>query len=222
MELKFTVKIKEEQGIFITNSTMSEEYPSKSQNFLMSKEQILSLAENLTYEEKLKLVFALIPIGDFHNYKYREEVVRMALGLPPKKDKTLTGEDLPGLSLKSVKKKKSTIKNPKSPEFEKYVIKPSQNLGTWGRIVADTGYDRKDTISDIWGDDHVILRVKTYYDDNFERLYQHKKNMKLLKEKGYDSESFTIQDLIDFGVKYETLYVDSDEVIVKFPLNSTT
>jgi hypothetical protein len=46
--------------------------------------------------------------------------------------------------------------------------------------------------------------------------------MKLLKEKGYDSESFTIQDLIDFGVKYETLYVDSDEVIVKFPLNSTT
>jgi hypothetical protein len=201
---------------------MSEESEPKSQNFLMTREQILSLAENLTYEEKLKLVFALIPIGDFHNYKYREEVARMALGLPPKKDKTVTGEDLPGLSLKSVKKKKSSTKNPKSPDFQKYVITPSQNLGTWGRIVSDTGYDRKNTVSDIWGDDHVILRLKTYYDDNFERLYQHKKNMKLLKQKGYDSESFTIQDLIDFGVKYETLFVDLYEVIVKFPLTSTT
>jgi hypothetical protein len=124
--------------------------------------------------------------------------------------------------LKSTKGKKSNKKDPKSLEFQKYVITPSQNLGTWGRIIADTGHDRKDTVSDIWGDDHVILRVKIYYDDNFERLYQHKKELKRLEKGGNDSKGFTIQDLINFDVKYETLYVDPDEVIVKFPLSSDT
>ena len=134
----------------------------------------------------------------------------------------MTGEDLPGLSLKSRKKNKSAVKDPKSPKFQKYVITPSQSLGVWGRIEKDTGYDRKDTISDIWGEDHVILRVKSYYDDNFEKLYQDKKKLKSSKTGGNDSEPFTIQDLINYGVKYETLYVDKDEVIINFPLKSQT
>jgi hypothetical protein len=192
------------------------------QIFQMTKTQVLELAKNLSYEDKLKLVFALIPSGDFHNYRYREEVARYALGLDPKDNKKVTGEDLPGLSLKSVTKTKSAVKDPKSRKFQKYEIKPNQSLGMWGRIVADTGYDRKDTISDIWGDDHVILRIKSYYDDNFEKLYQYKKQQKLTDKGGNDAKSFSIQDLIDFGVKYETLYVDPDEVIVKFPLNSHT
>jgi hypothetical protein len=201
---------------------MESEQNDKKQIFQMTKTQVLELAKSLSYEDKLKLVFTLIPPSDFHNYRYREEVARYALGLPPKDHKTVTGEDLPGLSLKSVTKTKSAVKNPKSPKFQKYVITPTQSLGMWGRIVADTGYDRKDTVSDIWGDDHVILRIKSYYDDNFEKLYQHKKRQKLSKKGGNDAESFSIQDLIDFGVKYETLYVDKDEVIVNFPLNSQT
>jgi hypothetical protein len=49
---------------------MSEENINAGQNFIVTKEQILSLAKNLTYDEKLKLVFSLIPWNDFHNYKY--------------------------------------------------------------------------------------------------------------------------------------------------------
>ena len=201
---------------------MESEQNDKKQIFHMTKTQVLELAKSLSYEEKLRLVFALIPQGDFYNSRYREEVARFALGYEPKGNKTVTGEDLPGLSLKSRKKNKSAVKDPKSPKFQKYVITPSQSLGVWGRIEKDTGYDRKDTISDIWGEDHVILRVKSYYDDNFEKLYQDKKKLKSSKTGGNDSEPFTIQDLINYGVKYETLYVDKDEVIINFPLKSQT
>jgi hypothetical protein len=197
---------------------MSEENINAGQNFIVTKEQILSLAKNLTYDEKLKLVFSLIPWNDFHNYKYREEVARMALGLPPRESNKTTGEDLPGLSLKSIKSK------PKRKKDNKYVITPSQTLGQWGRIDLDNTFDKKDTISDIWGDDGVILRMKIFYDDNFEKLYQSKKDLKLKtkteKKNKIDMGGFTIKDLIDFNVKYVTLFIDENDVIAKFPLSS--
>lgn len=197
---------------------MSKENTNSGQNFIVTKKQVLSLAKNLTYDEKLKLVFSLIPWNDFHNYKYREEVARIALGLPPRESNKTTGEDLPGLSLKSIKSK------PKRKKDDKYVITPSQTLGQWGRIDLDNTYDKKDTISDIWGDDGVILRIKIFYDDNFERLYQSKKDLKLKTKTGkknkVDMGGFTIKDLIDFNVKYVTLFVDENDVITKFPLTS--
>jgi hypothetical protein len=194
------------------------ENDDKKQNFMMTKKQVLSLAENLSYEEKLKLVFALVPWNDFHNYKYREEVARLALGLPPKPNKKTTGEDLPNLSLKSIKSKDRRKKN------NKFVINPTQTLGQWGRIDLDKTFDKKETISDIWGDDSVILRIKIFYDDNFEKLYNSKKEEKLMKKTGkknkVDMGGFTIKDLLDFGVRYETLYVDKDNVIINFPLKN--
>jgi hypothetical protein len=184
-------------------------------NIIITDEQIRDLQKKLSYEDKLKLVFSLIPWNDFHNYKYREEVTRMALGLPSKNSRVTTGEDLPGLSLKSIKSK------PRGKRTNKFVITPKQVLGKWGRIDLDTTYDKKDTISDIWGEDSVILRIKIYYDENFEKLYQNEKLKKIKnktdKKNIIDMGSFTIQDLIDFNVRYETLYVDEENVIVKFP-----
>lgn len=184
-------------------------------NIILTDEQIKDLQDNLSYEDKLKLVFSLIPWNDFHNYKYREEVARMALGLPSKNNRTTTGEDLPGLSLKSIKSKA------RGKRTNKFVITPKQVLGKWGRIDLDTTYDKKDTISDIWGEDSVILRIKIYYDENFEKLYQNEKLKKIKnktdKKNIIDMGSFTIQDLIDFNVRYETLYVDKENVIVNFP-----
>jgi hypothetical protein len=194
------------------------ENDDKKQNFIMTKKQVLSLAENLSYEEKLKLVFSLVPWNDFHNYKYREEVARLALGLPPKPNKKTTGEDLPNLSLKSIKSKNRRKKD------NKFVINPTQTLGQWGRIDLDKTFDKKETISDIWGDDSVILRIKIFYDENFEKLYNSKKEEKLMKKTGkknkVDMGGFTIKDLLDFGVRYETLYIDKDNVIINFPLKN--
>jgi hypothetical protein len=184
-------------------------------DIILTDEQIKNLKDNLSYEDKLKLVFSLIPWNDFHNYKYREEVARMALGLPSKNSRKTTGEDLPGLSLKSIKSK------PRSKRTNKFVINTKQVLGKWGRIDLDTTYDKKDTISDIWGDDSVILRIKTYYSENFEKLYEYEKLKKMENKTGkkniIDMGSFTIQDLINFKVRYETLYVDEENVTVNFP-----
>ena len=185
---------------------------------IISDEQLKILQEKLSYEEKLKLVFRIIPWNDFHNYKYREEVARIALGLPPKNNRKTTGDDLPGLSLKSIKSKNRSKKN------KKYTITPNQILGQWGRIDLDSTYDKKDTISDIWGDDSVILRIKIFYGKNFENLYNFKKEEKLKKKVGkknvVDMGGFTIKDLIDFGVKYDTLYVDEENVLTKFTRNN--
>lgn len=187
-------------------------------DLIITDEQLKNLQEKLSYEEKLKLVFSLIPWNDFHNYKYREEVARMALGLPAKTNRKTTGDDLPGLSLKSIKSKD------RSKKTKKFNITQNQSLGKWGRIDLDNTYDKKDTISDIWGDDSVILRIKVYYDKNFERLYEFKKEEKLKKKTGkknvVDMGGFTIKDLIDFGVKYDTLYVDEENVTTSFPRNN--
>jgi hypothetical protein len=187
-------------------------------NAIITDEQLKKLQENLSYEERLKLVFTLIPWNDFHNYKYREEVARQALGLPPKDNRKTTGDDLPGLSLKSIKSKN------RGKKTKKFNITQNQTLGQWGRIDLDNTHDKKDTVSDIWGDDSVILRIKIYYDKNFEKLYQFKKNKKLEKKTGkknvVDMGGFTIKDLIDFNVKYDTLYVDEDNVITSFPRNN--
>jgi hypothetical protein len=186
-------------------------------DIIITPEQLEELQKKLSYEDKLKLVFSIIPWNDFHNYKYREEVTRRALGLPPKTNRKTTGDDLPGLSLKSIKSKN------KGKKTKKFIITSKQVLGKWGRIDLDTTYDKKDTISDIWGDNSVILRIKIYYDKNFEKLYNHKKTQKLKtktdKKNIVDMGSFTIQDLVDFDVKYDTLYVDEENVITKFPRN---
>jgi len=186
-------------------------------NVIITDEQLKNLQDTLSYEEKLKLVFSLIPWNDFHNYKYREEVARIALGLPPKNNRKTTGDDLPGISLKSIKSKG------KGKKTKKHVITINQTLGQWGRIDLDNTYDKKDTISDIWGDNSVILRLKIYYSENFEKLYESKKQEKLKKKTGkknvIDMGGFTIKDLIDFEVKYDTLYVDEENVITNFPRN---
>ena len=51
---------------------MESEQNDKKQIFHMTKTQVLELAKSLSYEEKLRLVFALIPQGDFYNSRYRD------------------------------------------------------------------------------------------------------------------------------------------------------
>jgi hypothetical protein len=69
-----------------------------------------------------------------------------------------------------------------------------------------------------------ILRIKIIYDENFKKLYNFKKNQKLKtktdKKNKMDMGGFSIQDLIDFDVKYRTLFIDEEEVVAKFPLNN--
>lgn len=185
---------------------MSENRETEVQNFLLTKEQVLELAKNLSYQDKIKLVFSIIPKGDFHNSKYREEITRIALGLPSKKNKSRHGEDLPGLSLKTANARAGC----KSKKTGKYNITGSQILMELGRIDKDTTFDRKDTIVDVWGDDEPILRIKIFYDENFQKMYNDLQTKKREKMQNFkqtrDSATITFKDVIDNNLKYTILY----------------
>jgi hypothetical protein len=185
---------------------MSGNTENSQTNFLLTKQQILSLAQNLSYQEKIKLVFSIIPKGDFHNAKYREEITRMALGLPSKLSQSRHGEDLPGLSLKTANARAGC----KSKKTGKYSITGSQILMELGRIDKDTTFDTKDTIVDIWGDDEPILRIKIFYDENFQKMYNNLQMKKREKMQNFkqtrDSATITFKDVIDNNLKYDILY----------------
>lgn len=185
---------------------MSQNSENSQTNFLLTKQQVLSLAQNLSYQEKIKLVFSIIPKGDFHNAKYREEITRMALGLPSKLSQSRHGEDLPGLSLKTANARAGC----KSKKTGKYSITGSQILMELGRIDKDTTFDTKDTIVDIWGDDEPILRIKIFYDENFQKMYNNLQMKKREKMQNFkqtrDSATITFKDVIDNNLKYDILY----------------
>ena len=185
---------------------MTANNESQNSNFLLTKQQILDLAKNLDYQDKIKLVFSIIPKGDFHNAKYREEITRIALGLPSKKNNSRHGEDLPGLSLKTANARAGC----KSKKTGKYSITGSQILMELGRIDKDSTFDTKDTIVDIWGDDEPILRIKIFYDENFQKMYNTLQSKKREKMQGFkqtrDSATITFKDVIDNNLKYDILY----------------
>jgi hypothetical protein len=145
---------------------LSEQNSSESTDNI-SMEQIIDFAKNLPYEEKIKLIFSIVPKEDFHNNRYREEIARLALGLPSKLSKSVHGEDLPNLSLKSAKLRASCKRNSKTG---KYPITGSQILMELGRIDKDATQDIKDTVVDIWGEKEPLLRIKIYADENFQKM----------------------------------------------------
>lgn len=197
---------------------MSENNESRGSNFLLTKQQVLDLAQNLNYQEKIKLVFSIIPKGDFHNARYREEITRIALGLPSKKNKSRHGEDLPGLSLKTANARAGC----KSKKTGKYSITGSQILMELGRIDKDSTFDTKDTIVDIWGDDEPILRIKILYDENFQKMYNSLQSKKREEMQGFkqarDSATITFKDVIDNNLNYNILY-KSPLVVLKLNYN---
>jgi hypothetical protein len=197
---------------------MSDVNQKNITNFILTKQQVLDLAKDLSYEERIKLVFSLVPKGDFHNSKYREEITRRALGLPSKINKSVHGEDLPGLSLKSANVRATC----KSNKTGRYSITGSQLLMELGRIDKNSTYDKKDTIVDIWGDDEVLLRVKIYYDGNFQKMYNEFQEEKREKMKDFkqtrDSAQIKFKEVIDYNLKYDIID-KSDLVDLKLKIN---
>jgi hypothetical protein len=199
---------------------LSEQDSSESKDDI-SVEQIIDYAKNLPYQEKIKLIFSIVPKEDFHNNRYREEIARLALGLPPKLGKSIHGGDLPDfdLSLKSAKLRASCKRNPKTG---KYPITGSQILMELGRIDKETNQDEKDTVVDIWGEKEPLLRLKIYYDENFKKMYNKFKEEKQLKMAGYkqtrDSALVKFKEVIDNNLKYDILY-QSDDVELKLKID---
>ena len=202
------------KNFYILSEQDSTEKRSESIDDI-TMERVIDFAKNLPYHEKIKLIFSIVPKEDFHNNRYREEITRLALGFPPKSSKSLHGEDLPDLSLKSAKLRANCKRNPKTG---KYPITGSQILMELGRIDKEINQDEKDTIVDIWGEKEPLLRVKIYYDENFQNMYNKFKEEKREKMVGYkqtrDSALVKFKEVIDNNLKYDILY-QSDDVELK-------
>lgn len=206
------------KNFYILSEQDSTENSSTSTDDITT-ERIIDYAKNLPYQEKIKLIFSIIPKEDFHNNRYREEIARLSLGLPSKLSKSVHGEDLPDLSLKSAKLRANCKRN---PQTGKYPITGSQILMELGRIDKETTQDEKDTIVDIWGEKEPLLRVKIYYDDNFKKMYNKFKEEKREKMAGYkqtrDSALVKFKEVIDYNLNYDILY-QSDDVELKLKTN---
>jgi hypothetical protein len=91
-----------------------------------------------------------------------------------------------------------------------------------GRIDKDATQDIKDTVVDIWGEKEPLLRVKIYYDENFQKMYNKFQEEKREKMKDFkqtrDSALVKFKEVIDNNLKYDILY-QSDDVELKLKMN---
>jgi hypothetical protein len=197
---------------------LSEQDSSEPTNDI-SLEKIIDFAKNLPYEEKIKLVLSIVPKEDFHNARYREEITRLALGLPPKESKATYGEDLPGLSLKSMSLRSGCKRNPVTG---KYPITGSQKVMELGRIDKNTTQDKKKTIVDIWGETGPILRLQIDFDKKFEEMYNELKGKKQQQMQGNvqkrDSAILLFKDIINYGLTWKIID-KTDDVELKLKMN---
>jgi hypothetical protein len=168
------------------------------------------MTDNLSYEEKIKHVFSIIPQTDFHNYKWREKIQLERLGLSNSWGHRIHGPDSNEFSLKS-----STLKINKGG---KYKVNLSTPIGTFGRVDKDMTYDKKNTCCSLFScDGLLLLSVTIYYDDNFETMYSNEQSLK--RDKMSNNKQTRDSVLINFNLikKYNLTYdisYKSDNIIL--------
>ena len=168
------------------------------------------MTDNLSYEEKIKHVFGIIPQTDFHNYKWREKIQLERLGLSDNRGYRIHGPDSHEISLKS-----GTLKINKGG---KYKVNLSTPIGTFGRVDKDMTYDKKNTCCSLFScDGLLLLSVTIYYDDNFETMYSNEQSLK--RDKMSNNRQTRDSVMINFNLikKYNLTYdirYKSDDIIL--------
>jgi hypothetical protein len=182
--------------------------------FLESK-QIKGLTcndiEKLSYQDKVILTRLLIPTKEHHNYRFREEIIKVFLGIEEKnKNYNPHGCDTNHYSLKSGKKQ--PLKN------GKYSITNTTTLGEFGRIDKERGHDEKETICAIFTEfEEMIFVLKIKYDDNFKKMFCELRTQKQQKMKGFkntrDSVKIDFNLIQKYGLNYEIIKQDQKVIL---------
>lgn len=168
--------------------------------------EVSLLVEGLTFVEKLKLVFSIIPQKEFHNYRYREKIQLSILEVNDDRDYKPHGPDSVDYSLKSAgivgKQKKNG----------KYTVTKKTVIGQFGRVDKDETQDLKNTYCSIFNGSDVLFSLLVFCDDNFINMYnelrkQKREIMKDNKQK-MDNVNITVELLEKYDVKYKIVYVD--------------
>ena len=166
--------------------------------------KVNELVVNLSFRDKIRVVFSIVPEKYFRNFKYREIAQLEDLGLEDDRGFKAHGPDSQNYSLKSAslnRKKKNG----------NYSITLCTSLGQFGRVDKIKTEDLKDTLCTVYdGNNNKLLSVLIKCDDNFKNMYDIIRQEKQSKMVGYTQtmDSVTINfDLIKkYNLKYEIMY----------------
>jgi hypothetical protein len=180
----------------------------------MTKEEISKEFLKLSTLEKLEIILDDAKMGHlFHNYKYREEIQKEKWGYI-RSNKGLHGKDTDVVSLKSFEIER--LKN------GKYSITFKKGLGELGRIFAyetDEKTDCVDTHFTLFDGTKIILEILVSKDENYVRLFQDQKILKLekMKKNPKERDSFVlkINTLKEYNLNYKIIYKHEDVIFNK-------
>lgn len=180
-------------------------------------DEIIEGFKLLTLQEKIKVLDDTGTLPLTFNYKWREEVQREILGLPPKNNNSIHGPDGKE-SLKS-KQLSSEIKD------NTYPIIFSQSFGVFGRINAykneDESNDCKDTYATVFYGGIPVVTIFIKKDENMVRMFEEHKILKeqeLIKNpNARDGINITFELIKNYNLDYKIVQM-VDNCIFKFDL----
>jgi hypothetical protein len=186
-------------------------------NKKLTLDELIEEFKLLTLQEKIKVLDKTDTLQLTYNYKWREEIQREILNLPPKNNNSIHGPDGKE-SLKS-KQLSSEIKD------NTYPIIFSQPFGVFGRINAykneENSNDCKDTYATVFYGGIPIVTIFIKKDENMVRMFEdHKilKEQELIKNpNARDGINITFELIKKYNLDYKIVQM-VDNCIFKFDL----
>lgn len=187
-------------------------------NKKLNLDEIIEGFKHLTLQEKIKVLDETDTLQLTYNYKWREEIQREILNLPPKKDNSIHGPDGEDISLKS-KQLSSELKD------NTYPITFSQPFGVLGRINAykdeNKSNDCKDTYATVFHGSVPIVTIFIKKNENMVRVFE---DYKTLKEQelsknpnSRDGINITFEIIKKYNLDYKIVQI-VDNCVFKFDL----
>jgi hypothetical protein len=181
---------------------------NQEQHLQKTINDVNELVKDLSFRDKIKVVFSIIPEKYFHNHKYREISQLEDLGLEDDRGFKVHGPDSKDYSLKS-----ATLSRIK--KNGKYSITLCTTLGQFGRVDKIKTEDIKDTFCTVYDNNHnTLLSVLIKSDENFIRMYDILRKEKQEKMANFsqtrDSVTINFELIKRFNLNYEIKFISNN------------
>jgi hypothetical protein len=186
---------------------LMEQLVEKEKQQLKSVEDAMreanELVKDLSFGDKMRVIFSIVPEKYFRNFKYREMAQLEDLGISDDRGFKAHGPDSEKYSLKSA----SLTKKKKNGN---YSVTQCTSLGQFGRVDKIKTEDLKDTLCSVYDNNNKLLSVLIKYDDNFKNMYdtlRMEKQQKMANNvQTMDSVNINFQLIKDYNLNYNILY----------------
>lgn len=184
-----------------------EQLIEKERQEIRSVEDVMrdanDLVKDLSFGDKMRVIFSIVPEKYFRNFKYREMAQLEKLGINDDRGFKAHGPDSEKYSLKSA----SLTKKKKNGN---YSITLCTSLGQFGRVDKIKTEDLKDTLCTVYDNNNELLSVLIKYDNNFKNMYdilRKEKQQKMLNNtQTMDSVNINFQLIKQYNLNYSIVY----------------